>query len=428
MKKLFVLMMMVFFVSPLPVISTEKETSFSNAKIHPLTENVITNSLYYKSIPSNPNLYYESNTYSDPELSIFAKVLEPNANFAIEDLVLNQENIPVFKLSDGTYIEANRQIIYDDATIEEVAVDKTFWLPENFTVYKEPYVKGVDSLKTDLKAFTKVHADQLVQTQQGLYYRINGKGWISDKELSLADNRMVKVQQVLSQKYNKGNYSIYVKQLDTQASAGINADKMMYSASIAKLATLYFVQNQISNGQVSPDKKLKYVKDVNHFEGDYDPSGSGEIAKTADNKEYSVSELLKAIAQHSDNVATNILGYYLANKYDQNFYSQINAVSGISWNMEKRMMSSRAAANVMESIYYQKGDIISYLSKTDFDNKRISKNIDVPVAHKIGDAYDYKHDVAIVYGDSPFIISIFTDKASYDDITKIADDVYSILK
>ena len=50
------------------------------------------------------------------------------------------------------------------------------------------------------------------------------------------------------------------------------------------------------------------------------------------------------------------------------------------------------------------------------------------VAHKIGDAYDYKHDVAIVYTDSPFILSIFTDKASYDDISQIADDIYNILK
>ena len=82
----------------------------------------------------------------------------------------------------------------------------------------------------------------------------------------------------------------------------------------------------------------------------------------------------------------------------------------------------------MEAIYNQNGEIISYLSSTDFDSTRISKDIDVQVAHKIGDAYDYKHDVAIVYADQPFILSIFTNNASYDDITNIANDVYSILK
>lgn len=64
----------------------------------------------------------------------------------------------------------------------------------------------------------------------------------------------------------------------------------------------------------------------------------------------------------------------------------------------------------MEAVYRQNGDIITYLSSTDYDGERISKNIDVPVAHKIGDAYDFKHDVAIVYADSPFILSILLIK------------------
>ncbi|HFH9653114.1 TPA: serine hydrolase, partial [Streptococcus pyogenes] len=110
------------------------------------------------------------------------------------------------------------------------------------------------------------------------------------------------------------------------------------------------------------------------------------------------------------------------------FRSEIKALSGIDWDMEQRLLTSRSAANMMEAIYHQKGQIISYLSNTEFDQQRITKNITVPVAHKIGDAYDYKHDVAIVYGNTPFILSIFTNKSTYEDITAIADDVYGILK
>ena len=50
------------------------------------------------------------------------------------------------------------------------------------------------------------------------------------------------------------------------------------------------------------------------------------------------------------------------------------------------------------------------------------------MAHKIGDAYDFKHDAAIVYADSPFIIVIFTNNSTYDNISQIADDVYGVLK
>ena len=71
------------------------------------------------------------------------------------------------------------------------------------------------------------------------------------------------------------------------------------------------------------------------------------------------------------------------------------------------------------------------LSSTSENGKKslsCSRDIDVQVAHKIGDAYDYKHDVAIIYADEPFILSIFTNNASYDDISNIANDVYAILK
>lgn len=47
-------------------------------------------------------------------------------------------------------------------------------------------------------------------------------------------------------------------------------------------------------------------------------------------------------------------------------------------------MTARAAGTLMEAIYRQNGDIINYLSSTDYDGERISKNIDVPVAHKMG--------------------------------------------
>ena len=202
----------------------------------------------------------------------------------------------------------------------------------------------------------------------------------------------------------------------------------MYAASVAKLATLYVTQEKINTGELSYSQKWTYIDAVNHFNGSYDPSGSGKLNKEADNKDYSVDELLQLTAKHSDNVAANMLGYYAANQFDSSFYQTVRTIAGQSWDMTGRQLSAHSAGNLMEAIYYQNGRIIDYLSQTDFDTERISKNIPVKVAHKIGDAYDYKHDVAIVYTDSPFILSIFTDKASYDDISQIADDIYNILK
>lgn len=96
--------------------------------------------------------------------------------------------------------------------------------------------------------------------------------------------------------------------------------------------------------------------------------------------------------------------------------------------MVTRETSAEIAGKMMESLYIQNGYVLESLLSTQFDNQRILKDISVPVAHKIGDADDVKHDVAIVYAGSPFVLSIFTDKSNYDEITQIANDIYRILK
>ena len=127
-------------------------------------------------------------------------------------------------------------------------------------------------------------------------------------------------------------------------------------------------------------------------------------------------------------MAHNILNYYATNQSDNTFQQTIENIAGKKWDVEGRQASARMAGNIMEAIYEQNGVVIDALSQTNFDNQRISKNINVRVAHKIGDAYDFKHDVGVIYTDSPFVIAIFTNNSNYDTISQIADDVYGVLK
>ena len=98
------------------------------------------------------------------------------------------------------------------------------------------------------------------------------------------------------------------------------------------------------------------------------------------------------------------------------------------WDVEKREASAEMAGNVMEAVYQQNGPIIDALSSTKYDNQRIARDLPVKVAHKIGDAYDFRHDVAIVYTNSPYVIAIFTDHSNYDTISNISKDIYEVLK
>ncbi len=383
---------------------------------------------FFVSIPSNPNVYQPIVTYSDPELLQKAGEIKPDTPFTVEQLFVNDQGKSVFKLSNKQYVVADQDQIFEDSILELTEEKKTMWLTSSFTVYDQPLVNGAKSKKTSLTPYSKVEITKTAKTLKGTYLEISGQGWIAKDELSATDNRMEKVQALLNQKYNKDGIAVYVKQVDTGKTAGIHEDQEMYSASIAKLLYLYYTQKEINENRVDLQTPLKYTKEVNDYPGAYEPEGSGSISKTPDDKEYTVADLINRVAKESDNVAQNILGYYVTHQSDKEFQKVTNKVAGKKWNVETRMASPKMAGNVMEAIYQQNGGIIDALSETRFDDQRISKDIPVKVAHKIGDAYDFRHDVAIVYTDSPFILAIFTDHSDYETISEIAKDIYEVLQ
>ena len=383
---------------------------------------------FFVSIPSNPNVYQPIVAYSDPELRQEAGEIKPDTPFTVDQLFVNDQGKSVFKLSNKQYVVADQDQIYEDSILELTEEKKTMWLTSSFTVYDQPLVNGAKSKKTSLTPYSKVEITKTAKTLKGTYLEISGQGWIAKDELSATDNRMEKVQEILNQKYNKDGIAVYVKQVDTGKTAGIHEDQEMYSASIAKLLYLYYTQKEVNESHVDLQTSLKYTKEVNDYPGAYEPEGSGSISKTPDDKEYTVADLINRVAKESDNVAQNILGYYVTHQSDKEFQKVTNKIAGKTWNVETRMASPKMAGNVMEAIYQQNGGIIDALSETRFDDQRISKDIPVKVAHKIGDAYDFRHDVAIVYTDSPFILAIFTDHSDYETISAIAKDIYEVLQ
>ena len=419
MKKLLIAATVVLVSSsPLVLLPMEKELTLTPKQVQKLTQNTTASLTQFKQVPKNPRTITTILTYKNKDLTEFKTSIQADTKLSISAIFWNAKGEPVFQLQDGDYVAASQK-----------TVDMTFWTKDGLTVYKEPYVLGTEKADSKLASFKPIKVSQAAQTHAGTYYLVDGEGWINASDLSRIDNRIEAVQKVLNEKYNnQERISVYVKQLDTDRVAAINDEKSMYAASVAKLGVLYYAQERLSQKKLSLSDEYQYTSAVNGFPGAYDPDGSGKISKMPDDKNYSLENLLKAVAQNSDNVATNILGYYVTNQYDKAFQKSVDKAAATSWNMDKKELTARAAGTLMEAVYRQNGDIINYLSSTDYDGERISKNIDVPVAHKIGDAYDFKHDVAIVYADSPFILSIFTDKEGYDKITSIADDVYGILK
>ena len=422
MRKFLVILLLPIFFKSVQVVSTENPVIIPKQEIYSLTHGSY--DLYYQDAIESPRFYGETPIYSSEDLIKESGKVNSETKLTVLEWRLNSQGIAVFKLSNNQFVAADKRLVYDESTVNSVV--KQVWLKPEFIIYNSPYDQ-TDKTHT-LSPYQKIEGDMLVFAEGREFLRLKQGGWISLEDISEEDNRIEKVQELLSSNYQNDHFSIYVKQLSTGKEAGINENQRMYAASIMKLPYLYYVQEKINQGDVQLDTALKYVPEVNEFPGSYKPEGSGSLPKKADNKEYSVKDLITKTAKESDNVAHNILGYYITNKSDETFKQQMTVLSGENWDVTDKLASAKMAGQVMESIYNQNGFVLESLSKTSYDNQRIAKNISVSVAHKIGDADEFKHDTGVVYTESPFIISIFTKNSDYDTISKIAKDVYEVLK
>ena len=422
MRKFLVILLLPIFFKSVHVVSTENPVIIPEQEIYSLAQGPY--SFYFQDKIESPQFYGTTPVYSTEELVKESGKVTPESKLTILEWRLNSQGQAVFKLSNNQFIAADKRLLYDASQVYHSS--KKVWLDPEFVIYNSPYDK--EELKSNLSAYQEVEIDMTLFAEGREFLHIKQIGWIATEYTSEEDNRMQKVQELLSSKYQNEQFSIYVKQLTTGKEAGLNENQKMYAASVMKLPYLYSVQEKINQGDYQLDTKLKYVSEVNDFPGSYKPEGSGSLPKKADNKDYSIKDLITKTAKESDNVAHNILGYYVTNKSDESFKKEITSISGEVWDVTDKLASAKMAGQVMETIYHQNGFVLESLSKTSFDDQRIAKNISVNVAHKIGDADEFKHDTAIVFTDSPFIISIFTKNSDYDTISKIAKDVYEVLK
>lgn len=429
MKRLLASLLVPVFLAPFSLDSGEQELVLSPGEQRLLAyPGQTSQGIYHTSQPQRPRLYQSTFSYQDASLSQLGHPLSADEPLKIKDFFINNQLVPVFELADGQFLPASQLLVFDDQMMMQEQQSGKFWVKHGALAYDQPYRLGDSPLDKQPKAYDLVSVTELAQTYDGLYYKVDKLGWVSAEDLIPEEERLTVVQDLLDKRYKSEKFSIYVKDLTSQEVAESRADQVMYAASVAKLPILYWAQEQLNQGQLQLDDQLKYTKAVNDYHGAYDTAGAGALSKEADEKSYKVEDLLKALAQSSDNAASNILGYYLTDQNSPAFQEAITDLVGSEWDMRERQLSARTAGIMMEKLYDQGGLVLDYLADTDFDDSRIAKGIDAKVAHKTGDAYELKHDVAIVYGERPFILSIFSDKAEHEDLTKIASDIYKVLK
>lgn len=256
----------------------------------------------------------------------------------------------------------------------------------------------------------------------------------SDKKTSTNNNSLAKLdrieraKQVAKDYIGSKNASVYYIDLTSGKSFGINENKIYYSASTGKLPAILYTQKKLNEGLVDTGRTFEYQDFVNDIPGAMIRGGTGILQKEVKpGDKIDVIKLLKYTCSYSDNLASNMLGYYVCDKNDGEFKSYTSNVIGRKINTFAKEFSAKETALLMREIYNQGGQAISSLQKTSWDKVKIPKYIPVKVAHKIGINGAYNHDVAVVYANKPYIISIMTKGCSDEFISQLSKKVYDQL-
>lgn len=218
---------------------------------------------------------------------------------------------------------------------------------------------------------------------------------------------------------------IYLKDLKTSNIYQVNDQVIFYGASIAKLPIIYYTQTQLISGNITLDTSFPYTVAVNQVPGAMIAGGTGIMQQdTYEGAQYSVENLFSWSILHSDNLASNMLSYYVGNKNGDDFLTSLTPFYPQPLTEFSKDLSAKTAGELMEAIY-QNNIGLDYFNQTDWQHEKLgvlSKN----VFHKIGVNDTFNHDVGIIDGESPYVFAFLSDGLSnkeMEDIIKQVDEL-----
>ena len=224
-----------------------------------------------------------------------------------------------------------------------------------------------------------------------------------------------------------GTVNVAVLSLTSNNAASLNGDVIMTAASTGKLPALYYTQRRLNEGTLQASDEFIYTAAINAMSQAFQSDGAGSLQYAEEGTSYTIAEIMQLTAQESDNQGANFLAYYACNQYDATMQSTISKIIGRNWT-DRSQMSAHDNALMMQAIYEEGGSLVEYLKATDYDGERIDKYLPVAVAHKIGDLDAWRHDVAIVYADKPYVLSVMTENSDYETIAELSEQIYELLK
>ncbi len=230
------------------------------------------------------------------------------------------------------------------------------------------------------------------------------------------------------------NYSIYVKDYNSDFELGINEAVIYTAASVNKMPILAALYYYAQKGEIDLDESITLQ------EADIQDYGTGILRYETPGSTYSVKTLALLMIQKSDNtsayiLANNIIGIERLQELVTSWgMGQTDIANNKTSNKDIGVLFEKMVTNKIANKAYT-DEMLSFLKETDFED-RIPSQLpkDVTVYHKIGTEVRTIHDVGIVTnGKRTYYVGIFTtDVLDEGDtiklIARISKIVYDVMR
>ncbi len=215
---------------------------------------------------------------------------------------------------------------------------------------------------------------------------------------------------------------IYLKDLTTGEVYEVNDERTFYGASIAKLPIIYVTQKQLLLGDIDLNTSFAYTEAVNDIPGAMIPGGTGIMQQNVyEGAMYSVEDLLAWSILHSDNLASNMLSYYVGGQNGEVFLNQIAPYYPIPLTEFSKDMTARTAGELMEAIYNNEIEV-NYFSLTDWAHEKLGI-LPKEVFHKIGINGSFNHDTGVILGEQPYVFAFLSEGLNNGEMEEIIQTI-----
>lgn len=230
---------------------------------------------------------------------------------------------------------------------------------------------------------------------------------------------------VVNQYVGNNTLSVVYKNMKNNYTYNYNENQYYTAASTTKVMYAMYVYDRINNGELTGDTQIAYNSSMLQ-------EGGGEITNQPKKSSYSLDYTLMNMIKFSDNTATQMIVGNSTNA--ANIKVKLLNKLGIKLPYNKSMANQVTPAMMLavwENLYNNQksySDLLTNLKESD-DHEAIKEGIsNKDIASKYGALNTNMHDTAIVFGNSDYILIIYSNnlahaESSLADIAKQIDDI-----